>query len=249
MDCGNNRAVVSWSASDGALSYKATAQSSLGAMSRCESAGLTCTLTNLTCGQSYTVQVVAEDDICSSLPSQATTFHSGKTSNTNYNIINYCIVLFMEKCLKLLLSWVSVRTCAFFLDLSKEAQFYSIFVGFRSLVVPCTPNIGTGVLDCFTNSALLDWTYSEGALNYTATAMSPSGHVSTCSSNFTNCELLELHCGQMYNLTVVASDGQCSSPPSSSLQLDSGDFHHTIQHYEVYMSVVSLLLFSTFQYT
>ncbi|XP_075901618.1 uncharacterized protein fndc7b isoform X2 [Nelusetta ayraudi] len=163
MDCANNRAVVSWSASDGALSYKVTAQSLQGATSLCESAGLTCTLTNLTCGQSYSVQVVAEDDICSSLPSQATTFHS----------------------------------------------------------VPCTPNIGTGVLDCFTNSALLDWMHSEGALNYTATALSPSGHVSTCSSNFTNCELLELQCGQMYNLTVVASDGKCSSPPSSSLQMDS----------------------------
>lgn len=65
--------------------------------------------------------------------------------------------------------------------------------------------------------------YSEGAVNYTATALSPSGHVSTCSSNFTNCELPELQCGQMYNLTVVASDGKCSSPPSSSLQLDSGE--------------------------
>lgn len=65
--------------------------------------------------------------------------------------------------------------------------------------------------------------YSEGALNYTATALSPSGHVSTCSSNITNCELPELQCGQLYNLTVVASDGKCSSPPSSSLQLDSGE--------------------------
>lgn len=80
IDCANNRAVVSWSASDGALSYKVTAQSLQGATSLCESAGLTCTLTNLTCGQSYSVQVVAEDDICSSLPSQATTFHSGKST-------------------------------------------------------------------------------------------------------------------------------------------------------------------------
>lgn len=124
-----------------------------------------------------------------------------------------------------LLTFISVRTSDFFLDLSKEAESYQYFFMVPViLVVPCTPNIGTGVLDCFTNSALLDWMYSEGALNYTATALSPSGHVSTCTSNFTNCELPELHCGQMYNLTVVASDGQCSSPPSSSLQLDSGEF-------------------------
>lgn len=92
------------------------------------------------------------------------------------------------------------------------------------LVVPCTPNIGTGVWDCFTNSVLLDWDFSEGALNYTATALSPGAHFSTCTSNFTNCELPELQCGQMYNLSVVASDGRCSSPPSSILPLDSSEF-------------------------
>lgn len=84
MDCSNNRAAVSWSASDGALSYRATAQSSRGAASVCESTGLTCTLTNLTCGLSYTVQVVAEDETCSSLPSQATTFQSGNTTQLSF---------------------------------------------------------------------------------------------------------------------------------------------------------------------
>lgn len=81
MDCAKDQAVVSWSASDGALSYKVTAQSTVGTSVFCQSTGLTCTLTNLTCGQSYTVQVAAEDDICSSLPSPATRFHSGKTSS------------------------------------------------------------------------------------------------------------------------------------------------------------------------
>lgn len=78
VDCSNNQAVVSWSASDGALSYKVTARSTQGAMSLCESTELMCTLTNLTCGQSYSVQVVAQDDICSSLPSPATNFKSGR---------------------------------------------------------------------------------------------------------------------------------------------------------------------------
>nr|XP_046247875.1 uncharacterized protein LOC124060678 [Scatophagus argus] len=162
-DCSENQAVVSWSASEGALSYKVSARSTLGAMSLCESTDLMCTLTNLTCGQTYSIQVVAQDDICSSLPSPATTFKS----------------------------------------------------------VPCTPNIGSVVLDCFTNSALLDWAYAEGALNYTATALSSSGHVSTCSSNFTNCELQDLQCGQTYDVVTVASNENCSSPPSSRLQVES----------------------------
>ncbi|XP_062419461.1 uncharacterized protein LOC119216595 [Pungitius pungitius] len=163
IDCSKNQVLVSWNASKGASSYKVTAQSTQGAMSSCESARLMCTLTNLTCGQVFSVQVVAQNDICSSLPSPAAQFNS----------------------------------------------------------VPCTPRIGSVVLDCFTNSALLDWAYAAGALNYTATAGSSSGHISTCTSNFTNCELKDLECGQAYNVVAVASNEECSSPPSMQLQVES----------------------------
>ncbi|KAI3368520.1 hypothetical protein L3Q82_025527 [Scortum barcoo] len=163
VDCSNNKAVVSWSASKGALSYKVSARSTQGDLSLCESREPTCTLTNLTCGQLYSVQVVAQDDICSSLPSPATKFKS----------------------------------------------------------VPCTPVIGSVVLDCLTNSALLDWNFAEGALNYTATARSPSGNVSSCSTNFTNCELKDLQCGQIYSVITEASNGECRSRPSTSLQVES----------------------------
>lgn len=91
------------------------------------------------------------------------------------------------------------------------------------LSVPCTPDIGSVVLDCHTNSALLDWANAEGALNYTATARSSSGDVSTCNTNYTNCELKDLQCGQTYDVTTVASNEECSSPPSTTLQVDSGE--------------------------
>ncbi|XP_041862145.1 fibronectin-like [Melanotaenia boesemani] len=163
INCSKNEAVVSWSVSSGALSYKVTATSTQGAVASCETTGLMCTLTNLTCGCQYSVQVVAEDGICSSLPSPAIEFQS----------------------------------------------------------VPCTPNMGSVILDCYTNSAILDWMYAEGALDYTATARSPSAHVSTCTSNFTNCELKKLQCGQIYTVFTVASNGQCNSPPSGTLQVES----------------------------
>lgn len=82
--------------------------------------------------------------------------------------------------------------------------------------------MGSVILDCYTNSALLDWVYAEGALYYTATAQSSSDHVSTCYSNFTNCELQNLQCGQVYNVVTLASNDQCNSPPSTSLQVESG---------------------------
>uniref|UniRef100_A0A8C5GA05 Fibronectin type-III domain-containing protein n=1 Tax=Gouania willdenowi TaxID=441366 RepID=A0A8C5GA05_GOUWI len=78
INCSTNQAVVSWSASDGALSYKLTAKSAQGDVSACETSDLGCTLTSLTCGRSYSVQVVAVHDFCSSLPSQPVNFNSGK---------------------------------------------------------------------------------------------------------------------------------------------------------------------------
>lgn len=77
MNCSTNEAVVSWSASDGALFYKVIAVSTQGAESNCATEETKCALTNLTCGQRYHVQVVAQDNICSSLPSPAVAFESG----------------------------------------------------------------------------------------------------------------------------------------------------------------------------
>lgn len=82
INCSNNEANVAWSASDGALFYKASAPNTQGSASLCETTDLTCTLKNLTCGQGYILQVVAQGSICSSLPSPATSFHSGRTKTT-----------------------------------------------------------------------------------------------------------------------------------------------------------------------
>lgn len=79
INCFNDEANVTWSASDGALLYRASALGAQGSTALCETTDLMCTLKNLTCGQAYMVQVVAQDDICSSLPSPAKNFHSGGT--------------------------------------------------------------------------------------------------------------------------------------------------------------------------
>ena len=203
IDCSKNQATVSWSASEGALSYKVSAQSPQGAMSLCETTDLMCTVTNLTCGQSYSVQVVAQDDICSSLPSPATSFQSGRTSGRT-------LMLFENH---------KSLTCSSWCALSVTAVLFF----FPPFLVPCTPDIGSVVLDCFTNSAFLEWSYTDGALSYTATARSSSGHVSTCRSNRTNCELLDLQCGYTYNVVTAASNKNCTSLPSASLQVESGE--------------------------
>lgn len=117
MDCSKNQALVSWSASEGALSYKVTAQSRQGAVSSCESTELMCILTNLTCGQSYAVQVVAQDDICSSLPSPATNFKSGRTYGWKFECQNVYLV-------DLVYDLLSLRSLSQFPACPKLAQWF-----------------------------------------------------------------------------------------------------------------------------
>lgn len=77
INCSDNTARVSWNASEGALFYVATAKSTQGGLSTCESAQHGCTLTNLTCGALYSVSVVARDSNCGSLPSQSAELQTG----------------------------------------------------------------------------------------------------------------------------------------------------------------------------
>ena len=63
------------------------------------------------------------------------------------------------------------------------------------------PVIGAVLLDCYTDSLLMEWAYANGALSYTATAQDASGASSTCSTNHTNCEI-DLLCGQTYTVTI-----------------------------------------------
>lgn len=82
MDCSDNTAAVTWSPTQGALSYRAVAQSLRGAISSCESTDPQCILANLTCGVPYTVQVLAVNERCSSLPSHMAEFQTGEILNT-----------------------------------------------------------------------------------------------------------------------------------------------------------------------
>lgn len=88
-DCNNNTALVSWSPSLGAEQYMVTAQSHQNSVS-CRTSDLTCNLDTLTCGNSYTIQVAAMDDSCSSVPSQVQMFNTGDTSTIHLRQPNIC---------------------------------------------------------------------------------------------------------------------------------------------------------------
>lgn len=74
---------------------------------------------------------------------------------------------------------------------------------------------------CSTDTGVVSWEEEEGVSSYMVQAFGPDGHKPTCSNTTTSCQLPDMHCGQLYNLTVTAKDEQCDSK-HAYLNLQSG---------------------------
>lgn len=77
-------------------------------------------------------------------------------------------------------------------------------------------------LDCVTNSLMVWWNHAEGATSYVALA-DTRGADSVCRTNVTGCHFLDLDCGRVYAVRLLASDGQCNSSLSTSEDVESGE--------------------------
>ncbi|XP_029687008.1 fibronectin-like [Takifugu rubripes] len=76
---------------------------------------------------------------------------------------------------------------------------------------PCMVSRIGAVIDCEADSALISWQPSSGAVSYITELTAASGHVTSCATNHTNCELSSMQCGEEYNVTVKAVGGTCNS--------------------------------------
>ncbi|XP_044075214.1 uncharacterized protein LOC122886733 [Siniperca chuatsi] len=251
MDCANNTAVVSWSASRGAVQYSVTAHSSHSNIS-CMTSGLHCSLDNLTCGNHYTVQVVAMDDNCSSIPSQALMFNSAPCPPQNVSAEVHCSSNDMT------ITWDAIREADHFLvsviaenggtsescnttntacSISNvtcgntfRVQVTSVRGACRGrhsqthsiLSAPCQPQRIRGNLDCVTNSAWISWDAAPGADSYSVSAVGGEDHTANCTtSSNTTCEVEHLACGILYNFSVIAESSKCDSQPSATIDLQT----------------------------
>nr|XP_019957336.1 PREDICTED: fibronectin-like [Paralichthys olivaceus] len=212
MECANNTALVSWAASRGALQYSVRAHSSHSNVS-CQTSDLSCSLGNLTCGSSYTVQVAAMDDSCSSVPSQAVVLNSAPCPPQNVSAHFNCSSNDM------MISWDATREADHFLvsvvtdngginescnttntacSLSNVTcgKTFTIHVtsvrgdcssrhsqNHTILSAPCPPQGIRGNLDCVTNSAWISWDAAAGADYYTVSAVGGGNHTANCSTS------------------------------------------------------------------
>ncbi|XP_077060714.1 uncharacterized protein fndc7b [Siphateles boraxobius] len=227
----------------------------------CSSFSQSCDLTNLKCGVPYTATVIAQDSICTSPPSQAATIRTvpcvpdyvtanvicqenglsvfwkesaGAESYTalledSYGHFTNCQSMNDTTCTVNRLPCgqtyhVSVIASDGYCDSSPSAAIYADSA-------PCIPRDIRALIDCQSGMAILSWQPGTGAVQYMTTAVSESGHVLTCESNNTNCELTGLACGESYNITVLAEGPNCSSVATMRGQLKTGPC--VPQHVEV----------------
>lgn len=66
------------------------------------------------------------------------------------------------------------------------------------------------------------WDTARGANNYVVYAVSNQGYKSNCSTPDTFCNLPDMQCGQIYNITAVAERGVCRSQSSQPVTMSTG---------------------------
>ncbi len=111
--------------------------------------------------------------------------------------------------------YIKVKQMSFCCTPSKSDTF--------SIVAPCAPPSVGVTRDCAANHAIVSWQALQTGSLYAAVLQDEHGHSVNCSTSSNNCTFANLLCGMNYNVTVTRNDGQCGSPPSTPIQIQSGN--------------------------
>ncbi|GAA6076390.1 uncharacterized protein LOC113651476 [Tachysurus ichikawai] len=241
----SNQTTVMWQGSRGAKSYRVIAMGNKGHQTTCSSITTTCSLTDLRCGQVYSVSVVAIDDTCSSPQSQSTTLQTGPCAPFNIGSTIECITNSVS------VTWDSSSTNMTYTgkavgsdghivwcnSTSTGCQYTSLHCGqdytirmmasdgvcwstesdiYIQPTAPCAPVTVSKFLNCATNMLSVTWTPSPRALSYSALVRPVNGLLRGCNSPGTSCDIPTLQCGLSYTLTVMAANRVCTGPESPS---------------------------------
>ncbi|KAK2900552.1 hypothetical protein Q8A67_008667 [Cirrhinus molitorella] len=250
MNCGSNTVSGSWSGGSGALSFMMIMECSNGQTYTCRTNATGCDITNMACGQTCTVKVVAEGRLCNSSVGTGSPVVTGPCVPQNVsasvscssNIATvtwgssqgaeaYAVTASSANGLSVNCSSISTScdlqplTCGESYTITVKAKGSNCSSGNSAPVqvkaVPCTPSNVLPTVDCVTNALVVSWTPSAGGQFYTATLQDSNGLSSTCQSTGSQCNVTGLRCGQLYHVNVTASDSLCSSPPSATVSTNS----------------------------
>ena len=212
--CESGAVAVSWEPSTGASSYTAVAQAKGGYASSCNSSDTTCLFDDLLCSLNYSITVIASDETCSSAGSSAVEINTGTVESIFQLELQLCGFFFNHLC------WTKTQSSAL-TDVVSELSSH-LFICIHCSLVPCVPQLVTAEMMCSNDTGIVSWEEGEGVSSYLVQAFGPSGHNAMCNSTTASCQLPKMQCGQVYNLTVTAQDGQCDNS-HTYINLQSGE--------------------------
>ncbi|XP_056304665.1 uncharacterized protein LOC130216807 [Danio aesculapii] len=252
MDCATAEAHVSWNASMGAMYYTVYAWSTTFNFISCDSSGpdTHCILSDLICGDNYTVQVIAVGDQCSSLPSQTERFRTVPCAPvvtvTQLDCYTDSVLLQWKPTIGSISYTANARTTQGLLSTCSSnstncklsnltcGQTYNVTMvsydgscqsrpGTPLAVpsVPCPPQNVISNMLCSLNSANVQWSPAMGAESYEVHAISANGQINGCNSTNTSCVMPNLQCGSIYNISVLALGHHCNVSKSAITTLHS----------------------------
>lgn len=88
-------------------------------------------------------------------------------------------------------------------------------------IAPCAVGKCTANLDCYNDTATVSWSPVSGANSYMVTAVSADGSRVSCESTEHQCNLTELECGQVYNITLVTISDHCRTEKSTNISFST----------------------------
>lgn len=66
-------------------------------------------------------------------------------------------------------------------------------------------------MDCNNNTAKVSWSSAKGSESYIVTVVGQDDHRASCETDGHQCDLTELHCGQIYNVNLTTVNNHCQT--------------------------------------
>ncbi|XP_056379485.1 uncharacterized protein LOC130275479 isoform X3 [Hyla sarda] len=249
IDCQTNSVAVSWASSPGSTNYTALITTSDGDIHTCHTTSTACNITGLNCGATYTLTVTACNDRCLGESSAEVEVITAPCAPEHVHAETDCatnaIVLFWMQnngtynFTSILRTPTGNMTC---ISDQMNCTFYNLPCGHEFMVsvwaanslcrgpmstsakaqtAPCIPMSVNTALDCISNSALISWSESQGALNYSSSLVGPEGERYNCSSQETSCWVTDVPCGGEYTVAMMAQNDICRSVKNSDATLQT----------------------------
>ncbi|XP_069794080.1 fibronectin type III domain-containing protein 7-like isoform X2 [Narcine bancroftii] len=251
LNCNSNAVSFTWNGTDGAKLYTVTVQDRQKITALFNTSDTNAQIPHMQCGEYYTISVLATDDICKSPQSAVVNIHAGPCTPqiiaAHIDCSNFSVLASWEQKdgTDFYIATASAfdghtQSCS-----AEEAaceifdlycgQSYNITVvavnemcnssqsaATTVLTAPCIPENITAQVDCDVNDALISWEQSDGSDFYVATAKASDGFEHLCNTEETTCIIIDLHCGQSFNITVIAVNEMCNSSESAEICIQTG---------------------------